>query len=362
MEVQNNGHIKTSGIKNSPVREDLNTYFGLLRAMVEKIYYVDDKENNSYELYGIKTPLYTCRILGSRYDGCHIFNVIRSSDAGAVFNHSERVLTPVEEKAFKKGSGDTEFKDLNGEHVLIMCLFGDFRRGVIVGCLPHPENNESGVTKDQGKIDRVNFNGLEWLIDKSSNLRIQQRGNKSPKGQIQNTEGVGSELVLYANGDIEINAFGTNQDEIKPESNEDLRIKITKSSKKIEISSQGNKTTLDGNGIEIKDKQGDIIKLSSSGIDIKEVGGNEVLVQAGKILLKSSALIQMDCQLAKIGEGASFHAAIAENVISLYDAHQHPPIPPLVGGPVLPPLVPMSSYAGSPLDPTALRIYLKGNS
>lgn len=89
---------------------------------------------------------------------------------------------------------------------------------------------------------------------------------------------------------------------------------------------------------------------------------NMTLESMLNIFMKALILIEIDAPIVKIGKSPQvYHATLSENVIALYDIHQHPPIPPLIGGPVLPPLVTMSSLAGTPLDPTALRIFLGGN-
>lgn len=115
-----------------------------------------------------------------------------------------------------------------------------------------------------------------------------------------------------------------------------------------------------GSGIEI-DKLGtwteEIVKDK-----IVEIIGNYSLDAGIKATIKAAIEAIIDAPTVKLGESPqTFHATLSENVISSHDIHQHPPIPPVVGGPVLPPLIKMADLAGTPLDPTALKIFLAGN-
>lgn len=80
-----------------------------------------------------------------------------------------------------------------------------------------------------------------------------------------------------------------------------------------------------------------------------------------KTTIEANTLIEMKALILKLGVLPTFHTAIAENLVAYNDSHQHPPIPPLAGGPVLPPVVKMGDLAGSVLDPVALKIFIQGN-
>lgn len=89
----------------------------------------------------------------------------------------------------------------------------------------------------------------------------------------------------------------------------------------------------------------------------------DVNIESGtKTTIKSATMQVFDAPITKLGTAAAFHATISENLVSYNDTHIHPPIPPLVGGPVLPPVVKMSDKAGTVLDVVALTIFIKGNA
>jgi hypothetical protein len=139
-----------------------------------------------------------------------------------------------------------------------------------------------------------------------SNLRIRHLGRKSPKGTVENTKGVGSEWILYENGDTEFNANGGSGDDIAVESSgtsKDLRIKFTKETKKLEIYANTNEVVLDSNGTKITDKNSNIVEMKSGEVSIKESGGGTLKLAGDKVGLGGSSaelLQQISDQLDKL--------------------------------------------------------------
>lgn len=136
---------------------------------------------------------------------------------------------------------------------------------------------------------------------------------------------------------------------------------------KVQILTVGNHKILmdDTNKIvEVQHAQGGKLKISENKVELIDNSGNQsVILEAGKITQKATAEIALDAPIAKIGSSPAFHATLAENMIGLHDTHFHiAPQAPAGAIPTAPPTVPMSSKAGTPLDPTALSIFLKGNT
>lgn len=142
-------------------------------------------------------------------------------------------------------------------------------------------------------------------------------------------------------------------------------------------SSEGHKvhllddTDAQQSGILFEDSEGNKLFFDASNkkMTLNSVGDKSITVAGninetvdGDFTGKASGNFTYEAIKVYLGQSASVHATISENLIALYDEHQHPTIPPLVGGPVLPPNVPMASKAGTALDPTALFIFIKGNS
>ena len=106
------------------------------------------------------------------------------------------------------------------------------------------------------------------------------------------------------------------------------------------------------------------LEITETQVTLVDVSGDQsIILEAGKITGVATAEIAWDAPLIKLGTGPSFHATLSENLIGLHDQHMHL-APQAPGGiiPTQPPIVPMSSKAGTPLDPTALSIFLKGNT
>lgn len=113
--------------------------------------------------------------------------------------------------------------------------------------------------------------------------------------------------------------------------------------------------------VEVQHVQGGKLKISETKVELIDNSGNQsVILEAGKLTGKATSEIALDAPIVKIGTSPAFHATLAENIIGLHDIHFHPIIP--LTGPTLVPTIPMSSKAGTPLDPTALSIFLKGNT
>jgi hypothetical protein len=106
------------------------------------------------------------------------------------------------------------------------------------------------------------------------------------------------------------------------------------------------------------------LEINETQVTLVDVSGDQkIVLEAGKINAKATAEIILDAPIAKIGTSPSFHATLSENMIGLHDQHIHL-VPQSQAGinPSQAPIVPMSSKAGTPLDPTALSIFLKGNT
>lgn len=347
MRMTDNGHVISSGIKEYP-ESSLNDsrFYGVMKARIDEAIYIDDARNTSFQKWGIKAVQYNCTIVGSTMEGTKVSNILDACALGGLYNWSEVVRSPAEEES-KSKSKITDYGLTNGDFVLIMFLYGNMKSGgIIVGGFPHPQNKKRGSNKTQARRAIFEFNGVEFNVDKNGNLRIRQVGKKDPKGNITNQPAVGSEICMYNNGDIEVNTHEGTAETITPGSSKNLRIKLTKADKKLEIFANNNAMTLDSSGYKLIDKN-----------------SNEVSTQSGKIFNKTSGVFQADCDTAKIGANAQMHATLAESVITYNDAHQHlAPQAPAGIIPTMAPMIPMGAYAGTVLDPTALKIMLKGNS
>ena len=328
MGLRSNGHVVSDGIPQYKKTEGTRKYFGLMKVRIDSVTYVDELANNSFEKYGFKAVQYTCRVIGSQYDGSTVKGVIDASELGGQFNYSEFIRQGVEEQPLQTLSGDTPPNLTNGDFALVMCLYGDMENCVIIRGFPHPKNKKIGAKRLDGKRGKFEFNGVEFNIDKSGNLRVRQVGTKTPLGIPTNPTGIDSELILHKNGDLEFNAYGAGGDSIPASSsNKDLRVKFTKLLRQIELYAQdnkvvmdllgiilqdknGNKGVLDPTGILVQDRFGNKMVMSPTGVTMQDINGNKIEQKAGKMVMTGAPFIELNGAISGITTANSHQGVV----------------------------------------------------
>lgn len=297
------GHVRAGGM--DPTTHEFYRVNGLVKAVIEEVLYVDDDKNNSVELYGIPSVQYGCRIIGGKYNGYYLEGVIDTNDLGGMYNSSETVRSAIIGQKLESTSGDYNPRECNGDFVLIGFLYGSLRYPMIIDGYPQPQGVRLGAKKEDGKRLVSEYNGIETRIDKDGNYRLQCRGLKDHEGTIQNQTSLGSEFIINKNGDIELNTYGTEGNQILPNAIKDLKIKLTKESKQLELlasessvlmdstgikveDKNSNKATLDSSGINLEDTNGNKFKMTSTGIELEDVNGNKIQMTSAGIILDSA--------------------------------------------------------------------------
>jgi hypothetical protein len=226
---------------------------------------------------------YVVKVKGQEYP-----NAVSIKSLGGIYNYEETVLKD-SEKSFSGEMGVSVYdENLDGNVVYVMFLDGHGNVPVIVGSAEHPRKSKyKKSSKSDGRFSLKEFNGVELSIDKDSNYQIKHVGRRDPDGKILNQAAVDSLIKLFGNGDVELNPYG---------STTDLRIKMTKSSKKLEMNAQGNSVVIDSNGIKIKDKFNNEIILQNGNITINAAGdtilnstGNTTVNSTGDVSVTTSA-------------------------------------------------------------------------
>jgi len=306
-----NGHMQSSGIKrysDSPVP---NKLWGIIKGQIEKIILIDDNENNTFEYFGVKSVQYVIRIIGSQNDGLFIKSVIDSSNLGGKHNYSEVVREGDKAKSgpYSSNVGLGDDKDPSKKHgdmVLVAFINGNQDSGVIISGFPHPKNERTGPNKNDGIRKISEFNGIESHIDKNSNFRLRHRGRKNGDGKIENEKGVGTELILFENGDIQIDLYGKSDDDISKsidEQTKDFRIRLTKEDKKLEAFINENEITVDELGINITDKNKNKIITNKNGVDIEDLSSNKATMDNNGIKIKENNGGELNLSGSKVALG-----------------------------------------------------------
>lgn len=267
------GGVIPSGMPVSE-RSPQNHYrmFGVYRGMIVKAVYPDDKENSRGDRME-----YTVRIKGQDYP-----HVVDTCDMGGIHNYSVRVRKDISESKDGQIKTSTAREKMNGETVFVMFVEGNGNVPIIIGSDQHPRHNEyDKTTRDEGVHSISEFNGIEISIDKSSNYLIKNVGRKDDKGKVLNEAGVGSQIKMFENGDIELDTHDTDD-------SANLRMKLTKADKKMEFYAQENKVVYDANGVSIVDKNNNEFKFTSGGVNITSVAATNVK-STGAMTVESDA-------------------------------------------------------------------------
>jgi hypothetical protein len=242
MRYTRDGGVVSAGIPMSPrtYGSQHYSYFALKKGYVADVVYPEDPRSTSKSYVE-----YIVNVGGQNYLGARDIRI-----HGAIYDYHERIRKIAEKSFSNKDAGFSNFpENLDAEVVYVLFLEGSGDLPVIIGSATHPRNSRyRKASKSQGKFDIQEYNGVEIGIDKNSNYTVTQVGRKNPEGKVLNPECVGSMFRVYGNGDFELNAFG----------NDDLKIRGTKASKKIEIFAQNNKIVMDSAGIKIEEKGGAI--------------------------------------------------------------------------------------------------------
>jgi hypothetical protein len=259
------GGVIPRGVSLSTKRDDEHTtLFGLFRGIVVRTIFPDDPKNTN----GSRME-YVIKVRGQEYP-----NAVSIKDIGGIYNYEETILKSVEKSFDGKISTGNYDENVDGNVVYVMFLEGHGNIPIIIGSAEHSRKSKYKPTKKaDGRTTYKEFNGVEVSIDKDSNYQVKQVGRKDPEGKILNDAAKDALLKLFGNGDFEINNFGTTAD--------DLRVKMTKASKKIEIYAQKNKIIMDADGIVVKDKFNNSITLKDGKV-IVDVQGDATFTTTGK--------------------------------------------------------------------------------
>ena len=272
------GGVIPSGMPTSQQNSnDHYSLFGLYRGTIVKIVYPDEPENRNKERIE-----YTVRVRGQDYP--HAFD---ATDVGGIYNYHTRTRQAVTNSLDDKIADETPREKMNGEVVFVMFIEGHGDIPMIVASDRHPRHTEyKKVKKDDGMFDIEEFNGIEISINKNSDYLIKNVGVKDDKGKVKSEVGVGSQIKMSGNGDIEVNTHGTT-------GTADLRAKFTKADKKMEFYAQNNKVVYDSNGVSIIDKNNNEFTFKSTGMSMKAV--DKMALQAtGDVSIKSDAKASLE--------------------------------------------------------------------
>ena len=292
MSIYADGTVVESGLKITTAKKMSTEQFSNFKLQVGQVIRevpIDDPGSLSKKYN-------ECDVIVNEDSAITIYKNVRSSDTfGGLYDFNEmgHVGSATADKANQKDS-----KELLGSQVLVLCMYGQKERAVIVGALQHsgirsgskttkaPEATGDGdstsrdealvklptelpgAKKEDGRRILGEFKGLRWSINKDGEFTVMYQGPKDDKG---------SNTFLDTPSLIKFNKEG----DIFLLDSLDQEIKIDHADKKILISS--------GNGDKIE------IDRESSSINI-EAGKNKTETYGGKweINVKGKAVINAE--------------------------------------------------------------------
>ncbi len=192
-------YLKTAPRTSAAVQS--KNEMSLRMGRVVAVHHVSDKKNSNK-----KTTEYDVEIYYSGRDRTNItyHHVKVSSLFGGAADHL-RWTPRLSSEATAGGSNDT-FKSINlGSIVIVACIDGNMRSGLIVAGWPHP-NADADSDKGDGHNLKFQFNGLDININKDGELTIERMGPTKANGKpvTADDEGAGAKIFMDKEGTVKI--------------------------------------------------------------------------------------------------------------------------------------------------------------
>lgn len=278
-EYTRDGGVISSGMPRSTrTVKDHTSKFGVYRGVILETIFPTDPRNTSPTGGHIE---YIVKIKGQAYRGVRD---LRKS--GARWDYHERTRKRSLLASAKTPTTDDMLAD--GEHVFVMFLEGHNDSPLIIGAADHPLRPSLATLKDLN-FDKEVFNGIEVTITGRGDFLIRQDGlhDDTAVGAILNPTAINSRIYLNGTtGDIELSTNAPPLSETPDLSKLDVRIKLDKTLKQLELYAQQNEVILSATGMKITDLNQNVIETNATAVSIKAGATAEIKVEnTGKFKL-----------------------------------------------------------------------------
>lgn len=213
----------------------------------------------------------------------------------------------------RKTSTPNDEANDEGSLVLLLCVNGNSRQGVILGGFPHPQVTPD--KKEDGHNLSFSFNGISFKINKDGELTVQYRGATKDDGTLDdnaNANAEGSTVTFLKDGSVQIQTKDDNQHILVDHANHKLDIKTDT---ELHITSNGN------------------VNIESKGVKAGGAGANEAFVLGTTYRQNES---QWHGQLqAQLGVLSGLIATAGASLTTAAAAHVTPIAGPIIGAPAL---------------------------
>lgn len=171
--------------------------------IVIKTYDIDDEKNLNK-----KIPEYDVLIVQEGEGSIEPVvykNCINTDSFGGKADFLEYKLRANSKEPKGKNTVNTNFKEQDGNIVLLLCLDGSLDKGVILKSIFHKGRKETTLTKDAGLHLEGEYNGLNWQINKEGELTITFKSATDNDGKPKDKTAGGTTVKMNKEGSIDIN-------------------------------------------------------------------------------------------------------------------------------------------------------------
>lgn len=177
--------------------------------------------------------------------------------------------TPTEEKYESTLNGEKQ----DGSFVLLLCLYGQTEKAVILGGLRHPGRKDI-LTKEAGIHAEGEFNGINFKVNKDGELTLTYKSKTNNKGVPQDEEAGGTFVKMEKDGSIDLNDGNTEN------------IRINKTDKKIAVNADSDIELTSASG-SVKNKAGANFEVDATAELLAKAGGSAKLESGGAFDIKA---------------------------------------------------------------------------
>lgn len=132
-------------------------------------------------------------------------NCINTDSFGGKADFFEYKLRERSKEPKGKNTVNTNFKEQDGNVVLLLCLDGSLDKGVILKSIHHQGRKDTTLTKDAGLHLEGEYNGLNWQINKDGELTITFKSKTDNDGKPEDETAGGTTVKMDKEGSIDIN-------------------------------------------------------------------------------------------------------------------------------------------------------------
>lgn len=225
-------------------------------------------------------------------------NCIAASSFGSIADFFEANIRKLKNKKTKGVTPGPAGQD--GSIVLLLCLNGLSDRGIIVGCLSHPDRETT--LKDDGPRLEGEYNGVNIKVEKDGSCSLTFKGATDNSGNVLDASQGNTEMKVETDGSYQV-------------SHKNTTLRLDKSGvSSLTTTGDVNITTSKGN-VNVNVTKGDII--------VNAPNGNITVTVLKDAIFQCQGTATIEGKLIKLGKSAIEAVIKGDTFQELYDSHTH---------------------------------------